>query len=155
VRLTKEQLLAGSDIERPEESAAANPRASTTLTPKIQAAYDNTLSRGFKAVSHEEFERRGASRPTMTLTQYDRLASRRASLRARQGRARRVSCNARSKGSRRRASARAPDDPDPEPEPRTGLKFWRHPKWGDCTPNLLALLLAPESAAAENPAEGV
>jgi hypothetical protein len=47
----------------------------------------------------------------------------------------------RHRGSRRGAAARAgPSDLDDEPAP-PGLRLWRHPRFGSCSPGLLRLLL--------------
>ena len=65
-----------------------------------------------------------------------------ASTRRRAGRAPRSACNARRKGSRRtsaRVRAGPGDDPESEPPPR--LRLWRHSRWGDCTPNLIRVLM--------------
>jgi len=62
-------------------------------------------------------------------------------------RAPRVATNARTRGSRRSTPRRSgavtragPSDDDGESEP-PGLRLWRHPDYGDVTPNLYRLLL--------------
>lgn len=61
-----------------------------------------------------------------------------------QGRARRLATNTRTKGSKRAGASSqtsSADPGEPEPEPERPLNLWRHPDYGDVSPNLYRLLI--------------